>query len=156
MIFFIHLIFLELLKRCSFHLMNDDIEEGIWPGTPRWGLSLLGHSALEDWPYISLVFMLWAPVHRKYLAIKVMVTTCLHDSTHRIERIRFFSHSWVRSMLDDEVGYPISIVVPYVPPIRKRVSVIAGGTEYLRFGFVRPGVLWVVVAALGKFSSFFF
>lgn len=38
-------------------------------------------------------------------------------------------------------GDPISIVVPDVPPVRNGVSVLVGGTKYLRFGFVRPGHL---------------
>lgn len=49
-------------------------------------------------------------------------------------------------MLDDEMGQgspeSISIVVlGVVPPIRKKISVLVGGTEHLRFGFVRPGHL---------------
>ena len=49
-------------------------------------------------------------------------------------------------MLDDEMGQgspeSISVVVlGVVPPIRKKISVLAGETEHLRFGYVRPGHL---------------
>lgn len=41
----------------------------------------------------------------------------------------------------------IGVLVP-APLIGKSTSVLVGGTEHLRFGYVRPSHLQVVVAAL--------
>lgn len=108
------------------------------PDRARHGLRPLGNLALEDRSHILLVFVALAPLHRKRLPVRVLVSAWLRCSLHaEKQRLRFPSHPWRRSGVP---GAPAPVAVGelgVVPLTRKRVSALVGGTEHLGFGYVR-------------------
>lgn len=68
------------------------------PGGARHGPRSPGNLALEDRSRILLVFVALAPLHRKRLPVRVLVSAWLRCSLHaEKQRLRFPSPPWRRS-----------------------------------------------------------